>query len=141
MVTLLMRPKSRTLTDHELEIMNIVWELESATVKAVHQRLLQKRKIAYTSVLTMMKILHSKQYLRRKLSGRAYTYFPTRSKEAVVQSMLREFVERVFNGSTDALLICLLRVSKLDRQGLLRLSRLAWEQQPAGNDAFSEDAR
>ena len=127
-MTLLMRPKSRTLTDHELEIMKIIWELESATVKAVHQHLLQKRKIAYTTVMTMMQILNRKNYLRRILQGRAYTYYPTRPKEEVVRSMVLEFVERVFNGSAESLLACLLQAGDFDRPRLLEVARQALEE-------------
>ncbi len=125
---LLMRPKSRTLTDHELEIMKIVWELESATVKVVHQCLLQKRGIAYTTVMTMMKILKRKNYLRRTLQGRAYTYYPTRPKEEVIHSMVLEFVERVFNGSAESLLDCLLQGDDFDRPKLLEMARRALEE-------------
>ncbi len=139
-LTLLMRPKSRTLTDHELEIMKIVWELEAATVRVVHQNLLQKRKIAYTTVMTMMRILKRKSYLRRTLQGRAYTYYPTRSKEEVVRSMVAEFVERVFNGSAEALMASLLKASDFDRPKLLEIARRELEEDLPQNDSPAPSA-
>ena len=60
-----MRPPSATLTEQELEIMKIVWELGAATVRNVYEALLQRRKIAYTTVMTMMKILEQKKHLKR----------------------------------------------------------------------------
>ena len=58
-----MRPKSPTLTEQELEIMKIVWARDVATVRDVYEALLERRKIAYTTVMTMMKILEQKKYL------------------------------------------------------------------------------
>ena len=77
-----MRPKSRTLTELELEIMKIVWLLKSATVRDVYESLLERRRIAYTTVMTIMKILEQKQYLKRRLEERAYVYQATRSEQA-----------------------------------------------------------
>ena len=69
-----MRPKSRTLTGQELEIMKIVWRLQSATVRDVYEALLEQRKIAYTTVMTMMNILEEKKYLKKQAKDRAYIY-------------------------------------------------------------------
>jgi len=69
-----MRPKSATLTEQELEIMKIVWRREKATVRDVYEELLERRKIAYTTVMTMMKILAQKKYLRKSQEDRAYVY-------------------------------------------------------------------
>lgn len=117
-----MRPKSRTLTEQELEIMKVIWELESATVRRVHQNLSERRKIAYTTVMTMMKILQRKKYLSRTLHGKAYTYYPTRPKEEVLRSMVREFVERVFEGSAQRLLVCLVQDGQIDSSQLRQLA-------------------
>jgi BlaI family transcriptional regulator, penicillinase repressor len=67
-----MRPKSTTLTPQELEIMRIVWARDSATVRDVYEALLERRKIAYTSVMTTMKILESKGYLKEHRQDRAF---------------------------------------------------------------------
>src|SRR6266536_4893965 len=100
-----MRSRSTTLTGQELEIMKVIWERESVTVRDVYEALLERRKIAYTTVLTMMKILEQKQYLRKTLEDRAHLYCPTKPKNQVIRGMVREFVDRVFNGSAQPLLL------------------------------------
>ena len=107
-----MRPRSSTLTEQELEIMKIVWQLEKATVRDVYEALLERRKIAYTTVMTMMKILEQKEYLKKSQEDRAYVYRPSRPKNQVIRGMVREFVDRVFNGSAQPLLLHLVE----DRQ-------------------------
>jgi predicted transcriptional regulator len=107
-----MRPRSTTLTEQELEIMKIVWQLEKATVRDVYEALLERRKIAYTTVMTMMKILEQKEYLKKSQEDRAYVYRPSRPKNQVIRGMVREFVDRVFNGSAQPLLLHLVE----DRQ-------------------------
>ena len=103
-------------------------------MKVVHQYLLQKREIAYTTVMTMMRILKRKNYLRRTLQGRAYTYYPTRPKEEVIHSMVLEFVERVFNGSAESLLAFLLQVGDFDHPKLLEVARRALEEDPRSEE-------
>src|SRR5215471_15823420 len=90
-----MRRRSTTLTEQELEIMKIVWERDSVTVRDVYEAILERRKVAYTTVMTMMKILEQKQYLRKKQSDRAYIYRPAQPKRQVVGAMVRDFVNRV----------------------------------------------
>ena len=75
-----MRRRSTTLTEQELEIMKIVWEREKASVRDVYEALLERRKVAYTTVMTMMKILEHKKYLKKTLADRAYIYRPARPK-------------------------------------------------------------
>jgi predicted transcriptional regulator len=67
-----MRQPSSTLTGQELEIMKIVWERDRATVRDVYEALLGRRKVAYTTVMTMMKILEQKKYLKKSQVDRAY---------------------------------------------------------------------
>jgi predicted transcriptional regulator len=69
-----MRSKSSTLTQGELEIMKIVWQRDSVTVRDVYEALADTRKVAYTTVMTMMKILEQKKYLRKSLVDRAHVY-------------------------------------------------------------------
>src|ERR1039457_7496729 len=100
-----MRRRSTTLTEQELEIMKIVWERESSTVRDVYEALLKRRKVAYTTVMTMMKILEQKKYLKRTQLDRAYVYRPAQPKRLVVGAMVRDFINRVFNGATEPLLV------------------------------------
>jgi predicted transcriptional regulator len=118
-----MRSKSRTLTGQELEIMKIVWPLESATVRDVYEALLEQRKIAYTTVMTMMNILEEKKYLKKQAKDRAYVYQATRPRSDVIKAMVREFVDRVFNGSAEPLLVHLLKDRRLSQKDLEKIAR------------------
>ena len=100
-----MRPKTPTLTEQELEIMKVIWARDRATVRDVYESLLERRKIAYTTVMTMMNILEQKKYLRKSAEDRAYIYRPAKPKKQVIKGMVREFVGRVFNGSAEPLLV------------------------------------
>ncbi|MBE3098155.1 MAG: BlaI/MecI/CopY family transcriptional regulator [Planctomycetes bacterium] len=119
-----MRPRSATLTPQELEIMKVVWQKGDVTVRDVYETLLERRRIAYTSVMTMMKILEGKGHLRRRREERAFVYRATRPKAAVVRSMVREFVDRVFNGSAQPLLVHLVKDRRLTEEELDEVTRL-----------------
>jgi predicted transcriptional regulator len=118
-----MRPKSRTLTGQELEIMKIVWRLQSATVRDVYEALRERRKIAYTTVMTMMNILEEKKYLKKQAEERAYVYQATRPRSDVIKAMVREFVDRVFNGSAEPLLVHLIKERRLSKKELEKIAR------------------
>ena len=92
--------------------MKIVWQRGSATVREVYEETLRRRKIAYTTVMTMMGILEQKGRLKKTEDGRAFVYTPTEPQTKVVGSMVQEFVRRVFNGSAQPLLVHL--VENLD---------------------------
>ena len=119
-----MRRRSTTLTEQELEIMKIVWERESVTVRDVYEALLERRKVAYTTVMTMMKILEQKQYLKKNQDDRAYVYRPAQPKRQVIGDMVRDFVNRVFNGSAEPLLVHLVEEHNLSREDLEEIARL-----------------
>ena len=118
-----MRPKSRTLTEQELEIMKVVWGLERATVRDVYETLRERRKIAYTTVMTMMNILEAKKYLKKQAQDRAYMYQATRPRSEVIKAMVREFVDRVFNGSAEPLLVHLIKDRRLSQKDLEKIAR------------------
>ena len=119
-----MRPKTPTLTEQELEIMKVIWERDKATVRDVYESLLERRKIAYTTVMTMMNILEQKKYLRKSAEDRAYIYRPAKPKKQVIQGMVREFVDRVFNGSAEPLLLHLIEDRKLTNKDLDEIARM-----------------
>ncbi len=104
--------------------MKIVWERGVATVRDVYEVLLQRRKIAYTTVMTMMKILEQKKYLRKSLDDRAYVYRSTQPKNQVIKGMVREFVNRVFNGSAEPLLVHLIEDQSLSGKDLEEIARM-----------------
>lgn len=104
--------------------MKIVWERESATVRDVYEALLERRKVAYTTVMTMMKILERKKYLKKTQTERAYLYRPAQPKGRVVGEMVREFVDRVFNGSAAPLLVHLVKEHDLSPEELEEIAGL-----------------
>jgi len=119
-----MRPRSKTLTEQELEIMKIVWDRGNATVRDVYETLLDRRRVAYTSVMTMMNILEQKGHLKRKQVDRAYLYESTKPRAQVTRGMVREFVDRVFNGSAEPLLLHLVEDEKLTEKDLDEMKRI-----------------
>jgi len=93
------------LTEQELEIMKIVWAHESVTVRAVYEEILARRKVAYTTVMTMLRILEEKGYVTKSASEKAHVYTAVEAKERVVGGMVSEFLQRVFDGAAKPLLL------------------------------------
>jgi predicted transcriptional regulator len=118
-----MRKPSSTLTPQELEIMKVVWSRGPATVRDVYEALLERRKVAYTTVMTMMNVLERKGHLRKKADGRSFVYRPTRPQRQVVGTMVRDFVERVFGGSAQPLLVHLVDEHDLTAEDLDALAQ------------------
>ncbi len=104
--------------------MKVVWQRESTTVRDVYEELLKHRKIAYTTVMTMMGILEDKSYLIKSAGERAYVYRPAQPRSEVLGGMVREFLNRVFNGSAKPLLVHLVENRQLTQAELEEISRL-----------------
>jgi BlaI family transcriptional regulator, penicillinase repressor len=119
-----MRTPHPTLTPHELAIMKVVWQLDSATVRDVYEALRARRAIAYTTVMTMMKILEEKGYLTRERADRAYVYTPARPRQQVVGAMVRDFVDRVFDGAASGLLLHLAKDRRLSKDERTTIRRI-----------------
>jgi BlaI family penicillinase repressor len=92
------------LTPHELEVMKIVWDLNAASVRDVHSRLSERKRVAYTTVLTIMGILESKGVLTHTTAGRAFIYRPLLSKRQAMHNQVCDVVERFFDGNKQKLL-------------------------------------
>src|SRR5262245_44383629 len=122
-----MSSKRPPLTGQELEIMKIVWRAGAATVRDVYETLLERRKIAYTTVMTMMNILEQKGHLKKTQKDRAYVYQAARPQKQVIRGMVREFVDRVFNGSAEPLLLHLVEDRRLSEQDLEEIRRMIEE--------------
>jgi predicted transcriptional regulator len=118
-----MKPKAAILTPLELEIMKVVWQKQEATVRDVYEVLRERRKVAYTTVMTMMGVLEGKGHVKRRRDDRAHVYRPTRPESAAVRSMVREFVDRVFDGAAQPLLVQLVKDRRLTRKELETLAR------------------
>ena len=110
--------------------MKVVWRLGAVTVRDVYRALQEARPVAYTTVMTMMNILVSKGYLKKDRADRAYKYRPARQERAVVASMVREFVNRVFDGASRPLLVHLVKDGTLSREEREELLRLIDEAKP-----------
>jgi predicted transcriptional regulator len=122
-----MRKPSNTLTPQELSIMKVVWRLETPTVRAVYEALRKTRPIAYTTVMTMMNVLEDKGYLEKNSNGRAHVYTPTKPRHQVVGAMVRDFVDRVFDGASSSLLLHLAKDSRLTERQRKAVQRIIEE--------------
>src|ERR1035438_5735738 len=118
-----MKSARPTLTAQELEIMKVVWNLSSPTVRQVYEELLGHRRIAYTTVMTMMNILEQKGYLKKTQGERAFVYTPSKPAQNVIRDMVKEFVDRVFNGAPEPLLLHLIEEEKLTEKDLEEIRR------------------
>jgi BlaI family penicillinase repressor len=107
--------------------MKVVWRLERATVRDVYEALRANREIAYTTVMTMMKILEDKRYLKKTRIDRAYEYRPAQPRHQVVGAMVRDFLDRVFDGAAAPLLMHLAKDSKLSKADKDMIRRLSEE--------------
>src|SRR5215470_1260088 len=106
------RRKSERLTPLELEIMHVLWETGPANVQTVQQKL--PRELAYTTVQTMLNILHRKGKVKRALKDRAYFYRPAVSRSQVVRQAVSDLVEHLFGGSAESLVMSLVETKHLD---------------------------
>jgi predicted transcriptional regulator len=119
-----MKSAKPLLTDQELEIMKIIWTRGTATVRDVYEELLTRRKIAYTTVMTMMGILEQKGHLKKSADERAYVYTPAQPQREVVGNMVHDFLKRVFNGSAKPLLVHLVEDKSLSSEELDEIRKL-----------------
>jgi predicted transcriptional regulator len=120
-----MRPKSSTLTAHELELMKIVWRHDGGvTVRDVYEEMRAHRAIAYTTVMTSLKTLEQKGHLKATQQDRAHLYKPARPKHQVITEMVRDFVNRVFNGSGKPLVVHMLEDAQLSEAELREITRM-----------------
>ncbi|MEM1127820.1 MAG: BlaI/MecI/CopY family transcriptional regulator [Bacteroidota bacterium] len=91
------------LGETEMELLHLVWELGEATVADVHARILQRRQVAYTTIMTVLKKLATKGYLDYRKDGTSYVYHPARTPGEVQHSVLQSIMQKVFLGSPSAL--------------------------------------
>ena len=107
------------LTEVELEIMNVVWDLEQdCTVREVHTELAKQRAVAYTSVATIMKILEQKDVLGSRKLDKAHTYFPKLARTVYEATTLSHLAKEVFRGDPSSMVVRLLDQSELSAEEL-----------------------
>jgi predicted transcriptional regulator len=122
-----MQKPSGTLTPQELAIMKVVWRLDTATVRDVYEAFRKARPVAYTTVMTMMKVLEDKGYLHKTMVDRAHVYKPTKPRNQVVGAMVRDFVDRVFDGASEPLLLHLAKDARLTERQRKAVKRIIEE--------------
>ncbi len=110
------------LTPLELEIMNVLWETGPAGVQTVQEKL-TGRELAYTTVQTMLNVLHRKAKVKRKLRDRAYIYTPVLSRQKAVTQALGDMLDRFFGGSADSLVLSLVEARHLTPEKLARIQK------------------
>ncbi len=121
------RQKSDQMTPLELEIMQVLWDKGPANVQTVQKEL--KRELAYTTVQTMLTVLHRKKRVKRVLKDKAYTYRAAVSRNKFTGQALRDFVDRVFGGSAEGLVVSLLQEKHLTPERLKALHELLNEKE------------
>jgi predicted transcriptional regulator len=112
------------LTEAELRIMQVLWEKKSATVQQVLEALPQSKPLAYNSVLTIVRILEKKGYVRHVKDGRAHIYLPLLDQKEATQSEIGHLVSRFFQNSRQLLVLNILEEQGLDAEELDRLRQL-----------------
>jgi predicted transcriptional regulator len=117
------------LTKLELQIMQVIWRRGTSNVGEVQEGLEQQ--LAYTTVQTMLNILHRKGKLKRKLQGRAYEYSATLSEAKALSHALRDVVDRMFGGSSEELVMSLIKSKQIDAKKIAELSRRLEEMEEA----------
>ena len=115
------------LTPLELEIMNVLWDTGATNVQAVRQRLGRRRDLAYTTVQTMLNLLHRKGKVKRELHDRTYYYRPAVTRRREVSHMIRDVVDRLFGGSAEELVQSLVETRQLTAETLERLAAAVGE--------------
>jgi predicted transcriptional regulator len=123
----LARKKSPNLTEGELRLMDVLWKQGPATVGDVAASLPADPPLAYSTVLTTLRILETKGYLRHTKSGRAFVYEPLVAKEEARSKALSHLVNRFFGGSSELLVVNLLKEETIGRAELQRIRKMIAE--------------
>ena len=121
------RKKSTTLTDGELRLMRVLWTEARATVSEVVELLPGERRPAYTTVLTLLRILEQKGYVRHKKSGRAFIYSPLIDRNRARRSAVKRLVSQLFDDSPGLLLMNVLEHDEVDAEELMHLRHMLGE--------------
>lgn len=116
------RPRETGLTKLELKIMQVIWKRGASTVTAVQEEL--RPELAYTTVQTILNILERKGNLERELDGRAYVYRAKLTEAGALGYAVHDLVDRMFGGSSEALVMNLINTRKIDAKKIAELTSL-----------------
>lgn len=108
-----MRKALTPLGETEMEVLHLVWELGEASVSDVRARILENRKVAYTTIMTVMKNLADKGYLKYRKEGMSYIYSAAKHPDDVRLNLVSRLVDKVFHGSSKELVQALVKNENL----------------------------
>ncbi len=112
------------LGETEMEVLNHVWDCGEATVADIHERILKNRKVAYTTIMTVMKNLAEKGFLKFRKDGVTYVYSAAKDPNEVQFSLIHKLVDKVFKGSPSALVQTLVQHENLSEEELNQIKEL-----------------
>jgi predicted transcriptional regulator len=124
------RKKSPNLTEGELRLMDVLWEKGQATVGDVTASLSENSHLAYSTVLTTLRILENKGYVQHSKTGRAFVYRPLVAREEARRKALSHLVSRFFDGSRELLVMNLLKEETIGRAELRRIKKMIETSEP-----------
>jgi predicted transcriptional regulator len=123
-----------SLTPLELQIMQVLWNEGPGNVQQVQKSLAAQTELAYNTVQTMLNILERKGRVRRALEGRSFVYGAVVSEETVLGQAVRDLVERMFGGSSEELVMSLIKSRQVDPERIADLSRRFAEEKGDGDE-------
>lgn len=135
------RPRSNTLTEAELRLMRLLWRCGECSVQDLVSAMPEQERLAYTSVLTTIRILETKGYVEHRQDGRAFLYTATVAEEDAQQHEVRHVMHRFFGNSRERLMLALLGDGEVSAEELAKLKRAIAEAEAAAASRKQEDAR
>lgn len=120
----MVRRNLKAMSPAETKVLRLVWQVGKATVQQIHEALPENRKVAYKTVLTLLRRLEAKGYLTHKTEGKAHMFCPAVKREAVVKRTVLEFLDRLFGGDPRPLMHFLAREGRIDAKDIEELRRL-----------------
>lgn len=119
-----MKKSLTPLGETEMEVLHHVWDLGEATVKDVRKRILEKREVAYTTIMTVMKNLTEKGYLKYRKDGVTYVYSPAQEPESVRSNLIGDLLKKVFKGSPKEMVQALVKSDDLTADDLSEIKKM-----------------
>ncbi|WP_138429102.1 BlaI/MecI/CopY family transcriptional regulator [Fodinibius saliphilus] len=119
-----MKKSLTPLGETEMEVLHHVWDLGEATVKQVRKRILENREVAYTTIMTVMKNLAEKGYLKYRKDGVTYVYSPAQKPESVQSSLIKDLMKKVFKGSPKQLIQTLVKSDDMTTDDLNEIKQM-----------------
>jgi len=119
-----MKKSLTPLGETEMEVLHHVWDLGEATVKDVRKRILENREVAYTTIMTVMKNLAEKGYLKYRKEGVTYVYSPAKEPESVRSNLIKELMKKVFKGSPKQLIKTLVNSGDMSAEDFQEIKKM-----------------